>query len=118
MLQLLTGLTLHGQFQNAARGDLPIVDQQDLECSRLAGLESRLMKLEVHAERLEGFTHVVRELRLELERSNVLEMISRIGPGRCARQIDEVQHACILPMRAPELRFSREEIRVERDALF
>jgi hypothetical protein len=47
---------LQDQLQNAIGGDIPIVHQHDLECSRLADPESRLMEFEVDAERLEGFT--------------------------------------------------------------
>ena len=101
MLELFTRVTLQGQLQNASGGDLPIVHQHARECSRHAGLERRLMELEVNPERLEGFTHVVREPRLELERFDVLEMICGIGPGRCACEIDEVEHACVLHARTP-----------------
>ena len=89
MLELFTRVTLQDQLQNASGGDIPIVHQHDLECSRLADSESRLMELEVNPERLEGFTHVVREPRLELERFDVLEMISGIGPGPFAREVTD-----------------------------
>ena len=100
------------------RRDIPIVDQHDLERPRLACLERRLMELEVDPERLEGLAQVVREVRLELERFDVAEMIGGIGSRARAREVDEVQNARKLPMSAPELCLCREQIRVEREALF
>ena len=67
------------------------------------GLKLGLPEVDIHAERLERLGDVVGEVRLQLQRTDVEEVVAGIGAGEAGGQIDKVKDAGEVAVRPPVL---------------
>src|ERR1035441_4473408 len=70
---------------------------------------------QVDTERCKSLRHVVTEVRIEVQFLNVAEVIGGVPQRIAARQVDEMEYRCILPISAPELGDACEQVCVRRN---